>query len=499
MLAVSARAGEGADTDEMAAVGSVDLSRARSDMIVRYFRRLKKPFANTLPDEIEMAVGTAFMGLTREDGGENAAADIQSRRFYPLDALHRVEANNAIMSWHLGGGGRSQIAPADAVMIMKVNQGLIAALPTGQGGLSFVRRVSDAYFGQGESWIAHYARLDSRSADQIEDVFSQGVRTVGSHWNYLASLPAGRFLSSDRQPLEERLRNQAHMLIGTARANIRSERYRTLLRDGRTFLARMCPDEKNDGAECAGLRNTVDEIARSNSQIIAAVPSSPLAGASPETVWTDRDNVALGGWDPVTCFDSATSLARPTQGHAAPKDPGGDARSCSLRKGRLEYALRWGEQVWLFERQDNLMRFQSDPSLYMPRLGGYDFAAIRDSRKEKQSASRLAGMLVGRRLYISQNYAPTDVPPEDVRKAEENWPRLKSVPDIDSGANVPVGGDAYSAEDAIAALFSSSTMMVDPAADAAADALQTEPDTVMEEAGPGEDAAPDERKGETPR
>lgn len=448
MFSISAQAESGTQLDQLGAVGALDLSQARSDLIVRYFRRQKKPFSPNLPEELEFAVGMALTGLTSGDSeGNTIGAAVEFGRFYPLDALHRMEANNALMSWYVEGGGVEQIAPPDALMIMKINQGLMRALPSGQGGPGLYRRVSDAFFDHASNWMELYGRLDSSSSDDTDDIFGQVVRVMADHWNYLAALPSERLSGPDRSALEGRLRTQAQGLIERGRANVRFEPYRTLLSEGRSLAAKMCGDGTEGDAECRGLRNAVEDVARANAQFIAAVPPSPLAGASPEAVWTDSDKVALGGWDPVTCFDSVSTLARPAQSRVGPKVPTSAARKCSMRKGRLEYALRWGDQVWLFEREVNRTRFQSDPSLYTPRLGGYDLTAIRDSGKDKQSASRLAGTLVGRRLYLTQNYAPASVTPEDIRKAEENWLTLKSAPEVDSGRFVPVGGHAYSTED----------------------------------------------------
>ncbi|HEY5721506.1 MAG TPA: ATP-binding protein [Allosphingosinicella sp.] len=471
-------------------IRSVDHSRARSEAIVRYFRKQKKPYAKSWPAELEDSLSAGFEGLLADDEDGNSAGIviIQPGQFYPLDALHRVEANNALMRWYADGGAAEQLPLADALLVMKVNQGLTRSLPGSEVAAGMVRRVSDAYLDHGDNWIDLYGRLDSRSYDQVDSTFDQAVSLLHLHWMFLGADRAD-IGESDRAMLLGRLRRQGQRLVAAARENLESERYGTLLNNARNLHGSIC--YASTDADCLGLAAEIAQVERDSAEMVAKVASPLLAGARPEPVWADSAQVALGGFDPVTCFDSAGSMRVNRANQQQARAPASASRQCSMGRGRLQYSIRLGGQVWLFERQENLERFRKSPAQFAPRLGGYDFREIAKSRKDRPDVTNNAGIVFEGRLYLAQTYGQA-VNPEEIARAESNWSTLKSAPETDPNAgesmadpNAAIEDAAeQAAVDAIESLESAADTAPNPPPDAPAPDDPTAPEAAMPEPRP---------------
>ena len=440
MLAASASAGlDQRGEDEMFAAAGADMSLARSDLIVRYFRRPRKPLGNEFPEELSFALGSAFTGLYTSEGEEGTGVNVDADRFHPLDALARVEANNAVMRWYADLAGASEIPLADALMIMKINQGLLPAIQRGVAEPAMVSRISAAFLAHGENWLSLYDRLDSVSGEEVDSAFSQAAATITKHWAFLSSATPDRVPAADRSALEKRVRDQARMLVEAARQRVLFERYGSLLARGKGFFDQMCGSSESTLEECVALATAVADVRTQTASSVAQVPASTRPEAAGETVWTDDAGVALGGRDPVTCVDGASALRRTARDRQQSLDQANAARECTFRMGRLRHALRRGDHVWLFESQENLNRFDLGSARYVPRLGGYDLFEMKASSKLKQGSSTVKGAVINQRFYLTQSYRNVDeVTAADIRQAEENWEKLKSVPEVDPSAVDPL-------------------------------------------------------------
>jgi hypothetical protein len=132
--------------------------------------------------------------------------------------------------------------------------------------------------------------------------------------------------------------------------------------------------------------------------------------ATTERVVVDHNSgLAISGFDPVAYFTDAKAL------------PG---------KGEFEQAVEGA--VWRFRSFGNRAAFKADPTVYMPRFGGYDPVGV--VRGVAVPGNPRLWVISGERLYLfysEQTQAEfADDSDHTVAAADRVWPsiRLKLVP-----------------------------------------------------------------------
>ena len=131
------------------------------------------------------------------------------------------------------------------------------------------------------------------------------------------------------------------------------------------------------------------------------VGGTAIAGVDP--INTNRNNVAIRGYDPVAYFESGS--------------PG---------KGSATQALDWNGATWYFVNAENRAAFEADPQRYAPQYGGYCAWAV--SQGSTANIDPAAWKIVEGKLYL--NYSPRiqkkwerDIPGH-IAAADEQWPKL---------------------------------------------------------------------------
>jgi len=113
--------------------------------------------------------------------------------------------------------------------------------------------------------------------------------------------------------------------------------------------------------------------------------------------------VAIEGYDPVSYF----TVGKPT-------------------KGMKEYSYDWMNATWRFASKENLELFKAEPEKYAPQYGGYCAWAV--SQGKTAGIDPQAWKIVNGKLYLNYNRSvqeqwEQDIP-GNIRKADENWPKL---------------------------------------------------------------------------
>ncbi len=141
-----------------------------------------------------------------------------------------------------------------------------------------------------------------------------------------------------------------------------------------------------------------------------------LAAPAARGETTRIEALGLNGYDPVSYF--------------MPDGP---------RGGSARFELPWNGQVWRFALEANRAAFQRDPTVYLPRLGGFDAAGILDRRLVEADPTVFA--ILDGHLYLFRDAERRQRFLEDpalARQAEAIWPgltRLLDDPDdVRSGA-----------------------------------------------------------------
>jgi hypothetical protein len=448
----------------LASKPSVQLSLARSEMLVRAFSR-REPSSKEMPEYLNLAFSLSVPGLMEAESGRTDLPPVRPGELYTLDAMQRARALTEGTSLLLGAmqpGDR----PSEALPLLGVGQDLLGALPPGiRTPAGLIGPVSDAYRFQAASWIRLEGTVQPDTYADMDKVLPQGAGVILDHEKFLvgaldrverdARASGGGGDPSDEKyelpvtapPLgAERLqklralvaerrrgvRQQARELVDVGRRQRESERFGTLLREGEALDVDLCRSSADASpADCSGLKNLLTEIGRGNSEFASSLLRAPSAGRNgSQTAWADADGFALGGLDPVTCFDAPGSLVRAVAQTRQGVAPEADApRTCNVRMGRLGYAHAWGGRVWLFEREENRSRFVKSPETYAPQLGGYDVRAVQQSTRPKQYPQS-TGMIIGGQLYLLQGYMdPASLAPADILQVKQNWQSIKAMPE----------------------------------------------------------------------
>lgn len=116
--------------------------------------------------------------------------------------------------------------------------------------------------------------------------------------------------------------------------------------------------------------------------------------------------IALQGYDAVSFFDSGPPA-----------------------KGDFDHAVHWNGATWLFASGANARRFEDDPRKYAPQFDGY--CSLAASLGYKAPGDAATGRIVDGKLYLNYNVEAARVwaeaIPANIRKGEENWPRLNPL------------------------------------------------------------------------
>ncbi len=131
-----------------------------------------------------------------------------------------------------------------------------------------------------------------------------------------------------------------------------------------------------------------------------------VCGFSPQLIAGPQFVVALQGYDAVSYF-----------------------RDGKPAKGEFLHSVYWNGATWLFATEENQQRFRKDPSAYVPQFDGY--CALAASLGYKAPGDALTWKIVDGKLYLNFNADAARIwnqdVPGNIRKGEENWPRLNSL------------------------------------------------------------------------
>jgi YHS domain-containing protein len=140
--------------------------------------------------------------------------------------------------------------------------------------------------------------------------------------------------------------------------------------------------------------------------VVAAVLFAAVSLSSTPAVAGPQFAIALQGYDAVSFFEPGTPA-----------------------KGDFDYAVYWNGATWLFASEANARRFEESPRKYAPQFDGY--CALAASLGYKAPGDALTGKIVDGKLYLNYNAEAAklwaEAIPANIRKGEENWPRLNPL------------------------------------------------------------------------
>ena len=97
-------------------------------------------------------------------------------------------------------------------------------------------------------------------------------------------------------------------------------------------------------------------------------------------------------------------------------------------KGKKEIKFSYNGATWLFSSDANLKEFKANPVKYVPQYGGY--CAYGMSEGHKAPTQPDAWAIVDGKLYLNYDKSVQTNwkkdQPSRIKKADENWPRVKS-------------------------------------------------------------------------
>jgi hypothetical protein len=138
--------------------------------------------------------------------------------------------------------------------------------------------------------------------------------------------------------------------------------------------------------------------------VLALAVCSPPGSANDRIVVDERSGLAISGYDPVAYFTDKV----PVMGVAA-----------------LERS--YDGVVWRFHNTGNRAAFTADPTVYMPRYGGYDPVAL--ARGRSVPGHPLIWVVRDQHLYLFYDAAARDAflrdPARFVADADREWPAVR--------------------------------------------------------------------------
>ncbi|HEY9045841.1 MAG TPA: YHS domain-containing (seleno)protein [Ohtaekwangia sp.] len=130
---------------------------------------------------------------------------------------------------------------------------------------------------------------------------------------------------------------------------------------------------------------------------------TPLLAQTGEIFTTEEG--AIRGYDPVAFFKEAKPV-----------------------KGKKELAYFWNGATWSFSTKENLEAFKAAPEKYAPQYGGY--CAYGTSQGHKAPTQTDTWTIVNDKLYFNYNKSVQATwkkdQPELIKKADANWPTVKT-------------------------------------------------------------------------
>jgi len=407
---------------------SEDVALARADMLFRYFRRPGTAAGQKLPPGIETVVNASLkdiLGDEDSDSGSSATSGRSAGDLYPLIALHRINFHNEYVRWWLqqrSGAGLPRI-----LAIMNATNTMLYSASTerpSSGLIDAVSRAADSYIA---NWIALERVVDTQVYE--ESVLPGAETAIRRQWQYLEETK-GQGPNVETAARASRLRAQAVDLIEEGRSQQAPERFGRLARTGHGFLNQLCSEKADlpSDANCQRLGASMASVESSGAALAASLAASEPRHASKAAtavpVWTEN-GLALGGFDPVVCFNLKTT---PDQDNAIRKGAESQRR-CILRKGRLQYGQRWDGQIWLFESDANRKLFVDSRGAQAPRFGGYAIEAVATGNKapSRPIMGSVRGYVANGELYLTRRFAG-NLSPATIEKAEAAWPKLKDAP-----------------------------------------------------------------------
>lgn len=135
---------------------------------------------------------------------------------------------------------------------------------------------------------------------------------------------------------------------------------------------------------------------------------SLLGGCSnPAEVYTDKDGVAINGYDPVAYFRQGKPVS-----------------------GTINFSFEWNGAKWYFSSDENRKAFLEHPEKYAPQYGGY--CAFGMSRGYKAPTEATAWTIHNEKLYLNYNVKVQAewLPEKEQRiiQADSNWVFVRTKP-----------------------------------------------------------------------
>ena len=95
--------------------------------------------------------------------------------------------------------------------------------------------------------------------------------------------------------------------------------------------------------------------------------------------------------------------------------------------GNKQYAYQWKDATWLFNSEQHLETFKSNPEKYAPQYGGYCAYGTADGHKAPTETDTWT--VINGKLYFNYNKEVQQMWKEDtdgyIKKADSLWPTVK--------------------------------------------------------------------------
>jgi hypothetical protein len=409
---------------------SHDVALARADMLIRYFRRPRRAPTEPLPPEIDGVVTASMEDLKRSDDPGSTVQTFDANASYPLVALRRITLHNEYVNWLRQG---SSIDLPKMVEIMAATGPMFTPARRAESSDAVVDAVSKAYDVSIANWIALERLVDAQTYETLEPILRGATGAITTYRLYLQRT-SGDSPNAGALARNSRLRAQAVELVETGRTKQAFEPLGLLANMGHQLVRRLCPENSDFPTDenCAQLDNAVAAAEAGGASLAKSLAaSSPLRGPkkrSATLLWVDQ-GYALGGRDPVPCFNSDSASSRAVDTVRRPIDgrPDGNAaatsRRCLLQSGRNIFSLNWRGQTWLFESEANRDLFVKENGTKAPQFGGYTVEGVAAGKTiSPRLGTSVRGYVVDDRLYLTRRGPPTA---ELIAKAKEAWHKLK--------------------------------------------------------------------------
>lgn len=424
---------QGAEIFGTVKAATVPANAARADFLVRYFRRWKPETTKGFQalTSILEPLGTSLL----DDLDEKFAEDAKKNADYPsllsksqfalLDDFSRSRAINVFTKALVRDSesmGKMSEYGGDSFPIFSINDGVIAdaynkfapidetAQLFSASGSAKSKILLSIVFDNIDNKLFALKELIAHNSTNLYDI----VPSVEKDIKMISTLAdKGDTLS------RKRLFDDALQFATLPKQIMQLSRYNEFQATLTGIVTWLCTDSiEPDSGACADLHNA--EIASADYQARQLV--APLTAdadsqrKSAARVWNDKDRFALSGFDPVNCFLRTTSSS----------SVGGHVSTCTLQRGRLQYATTWEGQVWLFDSAVNQNKFNADKR-YIPRFGGYDIIGnmtgnLSDLMPDTSFSQTISGAIFADDLYITNSFYLLNE--KTAKEAQTRWTEL---------------------------------------------------------------------------